>query len=77
MDSQGLAFEPVVTPEMFYTAQGIIKARSRRQSNDGLIQRLRSLYQQRGFLSTLIIDEAENMDDDAHAAFLPPTRAMG
>ncbi len=55
------AFEPIVPPEVFYTAQGIIRARSHRFSNEELIERLRSLYQQRGFLSGLIINEAENM----------------
>jgi len=55
------AFEPIVPPDMFYTALGIIRARSRRYSNDELLERLRSLYQHRGFLSGLIINEAENM----------------
>lgn len=55
------AFEPIVQPELFYTALGIIRARSRRYSNDELLERLRSLYQHRGFLSGLIINEAENM----------------
>ena len=55
------AFESIVPPEMFYTAQGIIRARSRRYTNEELIERLRSLYQNRGFLSGLIINETENM----------------
>ena len=55
------AFDAIVPPEMFYTAQGIARARSRRFTNDELIARLRSLYQQRGFLSGLVIDETEGM----------------
>jgi len=55
------AFDPVVQPELFYTAQGILRARSHRYSNEELIERLRNLYQHRGFLSGLIINEAENM----------------
>ncbi len=55
------AFEPIVLPEVFYTAQGIIRARSHRFSNEELLERLRTLYQHRGFLSGLIINEAENM----------------
>ena len=55
------AFDPIVQPELFYTAQGIIRARSHRYSNEELIERLRNLYQHRGFLSGLIINEAENM----------------
>lgn len=55
------AFAPIVARDAFYTAQGIIRARSRRYSNEELIKRLRGLYQHRGFLSGLVIDEAEGM----------------
>jgi DNA invertase Pin-like site-specific DNA recombinase len=55
------AFEPIVTPELFYTVQGIIRARARRYSDDELIERLRSLYKHRGFLSGLVINESEGM----------------
>lgn len=59
------AFEPIVPPEVFYTAQGIIRARARRYTDEELIERLRALYQNRGFLSGLIINEAENMPSTA------------
>ncbi len=55
------AFEAIVSPEAFYTAQGIMRARAYRFSNEELIEKLRNLYQQRGFLSGLIIDETEGM----------------
>ncbi len=55
------AFEPIVPPEVFYTALGIIRARAHRYSNEELIERLRTLYQNRGFLSGLIIDETDGM----------------
>lgn len=55
------AFEAIVSPEAFYTAQGILRARSHRFSNEELIEKLRNLYQHRGFLSGLIIDETEGM----------------
>ena len=55
------AFEPIVQPDWFYTAQGIIRARGRRYTDEELIDRLRSLYQNRGILSGLIIDETESM----------------
>lgn len=55
------AFEPIVPPDVFYTAQGIIRARARRYTDEELIERLRSLYRHRGFLSGLVIDEAEGM----------------
>ncbi len=55
------AFEPIVPAAMFYTAQGIIRARARRYTDEDLIDRLRALYQNRGFLSGLIINETEGM----------------
>lgn len=55
------AFEPIVPPDVFYTAQGIIRARARRYTDEELLERLRNLYQDRGFLSGLVIDEAEGM----------------
>ena len=55
------AFEGIVPTEVFYTAQGIIRAAARRYSDEELIERLRGLYQHRGFLSGLVIDEAEGM----------------
>jgi len=55
------AFEAIVAPDVFYTAQGILRARSRRYTNEELIERLRSLYQKRGFLSGLVIDETDDM----------------
>lgn len=59
------AFESIVPPEAFYTAQGIIQARARRYTNEELLARLRQLYQQRGFLSGIIIDECDNMPSAA------------
>ena len=55
------AFESIVQADVFYTAQGIVRARAHRYSNEELIERLRTLYQNRGFLSGLIIDETEGM----------------
>jgi len=55
------AFEAIVPPERFYKAQGIILARTHRFTNEELIERLRSLYQSRGFLSGLVINETDGM----------------
>jgi DNA invertase Pin-like site-specific DNA recombinase len=55
------AFEAIVPPEVFYTAQGIVRARAYRYTNEELIERLRTLFQNRGFLSGLIIDETDGM----------------
>ncbi len=55
------AFKPVVAADVFYTAQGIIRARARRYTDEELLERLRGLFQNRGFLSGMVIDEAEGM----------------
>jgi hypothetical protein len=55
------AFESIVPPDVFYTAQGIVRARAYRYTNEELIERLRTLFQNRGFLSGLIIDETDGM----------------
>ena len=55
------AFEAIISPDLFYKAQGIILARTRRYSDEELLERLRSLYQSRGFLSGLAINEADGM----------------
>jgi hypothetical protein len=41
------AFEAIVPPEVFYMAQGIIRARAHRFSSEELIEKLRNLYQHR------------------------------
>lgn len=55
------AFEAIVPSELFFTAQGIIRARARRYTDDELIDRLRQLYKSHGLLTSLIIDEAEGL----------------
>ncbi|MEH0166734.1 recombinase family protein [Roseateles microcysteis] len=59
------AFDAIVSTEVFFTAQGIIRARSRRFTDEELLEKLRNLYQRRGILSGLIIDEAEEMPSAA------------
>ena len=55
------AFEAIIEPRYYYTAQGIISARSRKLSNDELLDRLKTLYQRQGWLSGIVIDEADGM----------------
>ncbi len=55
------AFEAVVDPNIFFTAQGMIRERNRRYSDEEMIERLRRLFGQHGYLSGIIIDESENM----------------
>jgi len=55
------AFEAVVDPEIFYTAQGMIRERNRRFSKEEMLDRLKRLFEHHGYLSGLVIDEAESM----------------
>jgi DNA invertase Pin-like site-specific DNA recombinase len=55
------AFPAIVEPELFFMAQGIIRARSHRFSDEDLLAKLRNLYQGRGYLSGILINEADDM----------------
>lgn len=55
------AFEPIVERHLYDATQAIIQSRSRRLSNEEMIQQLKALYQARGHLSGLIIDEADGL----------------
>lgn len=59
------AFEGIVPADLFYTAQGILRARAHRYTDEELIEKLRGLYQRHGYLSGLIIDETEDMPSAA------------
>lgn len=59
------AFDPIVPSEVFYTVRGIMQARARRYTDEELIRRLRNLYEHRGFLSGLVINETEGMPSTA------------
>jgi DNA invertase Pin-like site-specific DNA recombinase len=53
------AFESIVDRALFDAAQEIIRARSKRFSNEEMLDILRNLLQEHGYLSGLIIDEME------------------
>lgn len=55
------AFEPIVERHLFDAAQAIIQNRSRRMSEEDMLDCLKTLYQARGHLSGLIIDEAADL----------------
>jgi DNA invertase Pin-like site-specific DNA recombinase len=59
------AFEGIVRHDFFFMAQGIIRARCHRFSNDELIEKLKALYQGKGFLSGILIDETDGMPSTA------------
>lgn len=55
------AFPAIVEPGVFFMAQGIIRARSHRLSDDDLLARLKSLYDGNGYLSGILINETDAM----------------
>lgn len=54
-------FEPLVERVLFDAAQLLIRERSQRLSNDEMLEKLRQLYEARGFLSGIVIDEMDQM----------------
>ena len=54
-------FEAIVEPQHYYTAQGIIRERGRKFSDEEMLDRLRKLHEQYGWLSGLIINETDGM----------------
>ncbi|WP_437225967.1 recombinase family protein [Planctomicrobium sp. SH661] len=63
------AFPPVVSPEVFYTARGIIQERSRRLSDEEMLARLKSLIQRHAQLSSHLIDAADDAPSSAAYRF--------
>jgi DNA invertase Pin-like site-specific DNA recombinase len=55
------AFEPIVDRSLFEAAQAIIQERSHKLSNEDMLEALRRLLRDRGYLSGLIIDETETL----------------
>lgn len=55
------AFEAIVERELFEAARTIINARSFRLSDDEMLESLSGLYQQRGLLSGIVIDECVDL----------------
>jgi hypothetical protein len=54
-------FPAIVEPDFFEAAQRIIQDRSRRFSDQDLLDRLSALLAEKGWLSGLVIDEVEDM----------------
>ena len=59
------AFDPIISPEDFFVAQGIILARARRLTDDEMLERLRGLLVKHSTLSSCLIDSAEDMPASA------------
>jgi DNA invertase Pin-like site-specific DNA recombinase len=53
------AFEGIVDPDLFAAANAIISARSSKLTDDEMLDGLKEVFEAQGFLSGLVIDEAE------------------
>lgn len=58
-------FQAIVEARYYYTAQGIIRERNRKFSDDEMLTRLRALHSREGWLSGILIDEADDMPSSA------------
>ena len=58
-------FKAIVSAELFARAQEIILTRSRRFSNDEMLEQLKALWAKHGRVSGLLIDEQESMPSSA------------
>lgn len=63
------AFEAIVSSEAFYTAQGMIRARIHRYTDEEMLDKLKALYKSRGLLSGMIINETEGMPSTSAYVF--------
>jgi DNA invertase Pin-like site-specific DNA recombinase len=54
------AFEGIVAPKLFFTAREIILARSRKLTDDEMLDKLRQILQKHGRISGILIDEVED-----------------
>jgi DNA invertase Pin-like site-specific DNA recombinase len=59
------AFEGIVAPEVFYTANQILAARASRYSDEELLNRLCDVYRRHGRLTGFIIDQSPNLPSQA------------
>jgi len=54
-------FEGIVEPSLFHTAQGIILARSRKFSDEEMLEKLREVLNKHGRICGMLIDETEGL----------------
>ncbi|MCI0748839.1 MAG: recombinase family protein [Verrucomicrobia subdivision 3 bacterium] len=58
-------FEGIVEPSLFHTARGIILARSRKLTDDEMLERLRGVLNKHGRICGMLIDEADDLPSSA------------
>jgi len=59
------AFEGIVNPNDFFVVKGIFTARCRKLTDEEMLRKLRELQNKKGYLSAMVIDEAEDMPSSA------------
>ena len=59
------AFDGIVDPSLFFMAKGIFAARCRKLSDEEMLEKLKNLQNKIGYLSAMVIDEAEDMPSSA------------
>ncbi len=59
------AFKGIIEPDLFYKAQEIILTRSRKLTDDEMLEKLRGLLNQRGRINGILIDEVEDFPSSA------------
>lgn len=62
-------FDAIIEPRYFYTAQGIIRERNRKFSDDEMLAKLRALHGRQGWLSGILIDETDDMPSSSAYAY--------
>ena len=58
-------FEGIIEPEQFFKAREIILARSRKFTDEEMLEKLRGLLSQHGHINGILIDEAEDFPSSA------------
>jgi len=54
-------FEGIVDPDLFYKVKQVIIERSKKFTDDEMLDQLKTLFKKRGYLAGIIIDESESM----------------
>jgi DNA invertase Pin-like site-specific DNA recombinase len=55
------AFDAIIAARYFFVAQGIIRERNRKFSDEEMLTKLKTLHERQGWLSGILIDNAEGM----------------
>jgi hypothetical protein len=58
-------FEGIVEPSLFHTAEDIVLARSRKLTNEEMLEKLRGVLKRHGRINGILIDEAEDLPSSA------------